>query len=49
MEYNVNEVVNHINELGICILEEYFTEEVMKQLDDAAEKEFKYGNVHSEV
>ena len=29
--------------------EEYFTEEVMKQLDDAAEKEFKYGNVHSEV
>ena len=29
--------------------EEYFTEEVMKQLEDAAEKEFKYGNVHSEV
>jgi hypothetical protein len=29
--------------------EEYFTEEVMKQLDEAAEKEFKYGNVHSEV
>ena len=29
--------------------EEYFTEEVMKQLDDAAEKEFKYGNIHSEV
>ena len=28
--------------------EEYFTEEVMKQLEDAAEKEFKYGNVHSE-
>ena len=26
--------------------EEYFTEEVMKQLEDAAEKEFKYGNVH---
>ncbi len=25
MEYNVNEVVNHINELGICILEDYFT------------------------
>jgi len=29
--------------------EEYFTEEVMKQLDKAAEKEFKYGNIHSEV
>ena len=29
--------------------EEYFTEEVMKQIDDAAAKEFKYGNVHSEV
>ena len=29
--------------------EEYFTEEVMKQLDEAAEKEFKYGNIHSEV
>jgi len=29
--------------------EEYFTEEVMKQLDDAAEKEFRYGNVHSEI
>ena len=29
--------------------EEYFTEEVMKQLDDAAEKEFRYGNIHSEV
>jgi len=29
--------------------EEYFTEEVMKQLEDAVEKEFKYGNVHSEV
>jgi RecA/RadA recombinase len=29
--------------------EEYFTEEVMKQLDDAAEKEFKYGNIRSEV
>ena len=29
--------------------QEYFTEEVMKQLDDAAEKEFKYGNVHSEI
>ena len=26
--------------------EEYFTEEVMKQLEDAVEKEFKYGNVH---
>jgi len=22
----------------------YFTEDIMKQLDDAAEKEFKYGN-----
>ena len=29
--------------------EEYFTEEVMKQIDDAAAKEFRYGNVHSEV
>ena len=29
--------------------EEYFTEEVMKQLDEAAGKEFKYGNVHTEV
>jgi len=29
--------------------EEYFTEEVMKQIDDAAAKEFKYGNVHSEI
>jgi len=29
--------------------EEYFTEEVMKQIDNAAAKEFKYGNVHSEV
>ena len=29
--------------------EEYFTEEVMKQLDDAAEREFRYGNIHSEV
>ena len=29
--------------------EEYFTEEVMKQIDDAAAKEFKYGNIHSEV
>jgi len=29
--------------------EDYFTEEVMKQLDEAAEKEFKYGNVHSEI
>ena len=29
--------------------EDYFTEEVMKQLDEAAEKEFKYGNIHSEV
>ena len=26
--------------------EEYFTEEVMKQIDDAAAKEFRYGNVH---
>ena len=26
--------------------EEYFTEEIMKQLEDAVEKEFKYGNVH---
>ena len=29
--------------------ETYFTEEVMKQIDDAAAKEFRYGNVHSEV
>ena len=29
--------------------EEYFTEEVMKQLNESAEKEFKYGNIHSEV
>ena len=29
--------------------EDYFTEEVMKQLDEVAEKEFKYGNIHSEV
>ena len=29
--------------------QEYFTEEVMKQLEDAAEKEFRYGNIHSEV
>ena len=29
--------------------EEYFTEEIMKQLDDAAEKEFRYGNIRSEV
>lgn len=29
--------------------EEYFTEEVMKQLDESAEKEFRYGNVHSEI
>ena len=29
--------------------EEYFTEEVMKKIDDAAAKEFRYGNVHSEV
>jgi len=29
--------------------EEYFTEEIMKQLEDAVEKEFKYGNVHSEI
>tara|TARA_B100001996_G_scaffold377285_1_gene359688 strand:+ start:1129 stop:2160 length:1032 start_codon:yes stop_codon:yes gene_type:complete len=29
--------------------EEYFTEEVMKQLNEAAEKEFRYGNIHSEV
>ena len=27
----------------------YFTEDGMKQLDEAAEKEFKYGNVHSEI
>ena len=25
--------------------EKYFTEEVMKQLDEAAMKEFKYGNI----
>ncbi len=29
--------------------EEYFTEDVMKQLDEAAEKEFKYGKLHSEI
>ena len=29
--------------------EEYFTEEVMKQLEDAVEKEFKYGNVHLKI
>ena len=29
--------------------EDYFTEEVMKQLNESAEKEFKYGNIHSEV
>jgi len=29
--------------------EEYFTEEVMKQLDESAEKEFRYGNVHSDI
>jgi len=27
MEYNVNEIVNHINSTGICVLEDYFTEE----------------------
>ena len=27
MEYNVNEIVNHINTLGICILEDYFTKD----------------------
>ena len=26
--------------------EEYFTEEVMKQLNESIEKEFKYGNIH---
>jgi hypothetical protein len=26
--------------------EKYFTDEVMKKLDDAAEKEFMYGNIH---
>jgi hypothetical protein len=31
MEYNVNEIVNHINTLGICVLEDYFTEEECKQ------------------
>ena len=25
MEYNVNEIVNHINSTGICVLEDYFT------------------------
>ena len=29
--------------------EDYFTEEVMKQLNESAEKEFKYGNIPSEV
>ena len=26
--------------------EKYFTDDVMKKLDDAAEKEFMYGNIH---
>ena len=42
----------HKTQFGKTIInnpEEYFTEEVMKQLDDAAEKEFRYGNIHSEV
>ena len=46
------ELPNGKTQFGKTIInspEEYFTEEVMKQLDDAAEKEFKYGNVHSEV
>ena len=29
--------------------DEYFTEEIMKQLDEAAEKEFRYGNVHTNI
>ena len=29
--------------------EKYFTEDIMKQLDECAEKEFKYGNVHTEL
>ena len=44
--------VNLKTQFGKTIInnpEEYFTEEVMKQLDDAAEKEFRYGNIHSEV
>ena len=28
--------------------EKYFTEDVMKQLEEAAEKEFKYGNIEQE-
>ena len=46
------ELPNGKTQFGKTIInspEEYFTEEVMKQLDDAAEKEFKYGNVHSEI
>ena len=26
--------------------EKYFTEDVMKQIDEAAEKEYKYGKLH---
>jgi hypothetical protein len=29
--------------------EKYFTEDVMKKLDEAAEKEFTYGQVDSDV
>ena len=29
--------------------EKYFTEDIMKQLDECAMKEFKYGNVHTEL
>ena len=29
--------------------EKYFTEDVMKKLDDAAEQEFMYGQVDSDV
>jgi RecA/RadA recombinase len=29
--------------------EKFFTEDIMKQLDECAEKEFKYGNVHTEL
>ena len=46
------ELPNGKTQFGKTIInnpEEYFTEEVMKQLDDAAEKEFRYGNVHSEI
>ena len=38
MEYNANEIVNHINTLGICVLEDYFTQEECSQ----AKKELDY-------